>query len=96
MMKGNNLMLRIIDGRDTGKTKKLLTHIAKTGGILLCRHPHNVRYKCEAYGLPCIRAYYYTDNITDMKGPIYIDELEAYVAAQMGQDFVGYTLSNED
>jgi len=89
-------MLRIIDGRDTGKTKKLLKHIAETGGILLCRHPYNIPYKCDAYGLPRIRAYYYTDNITDIKGPVYIDELEAYVAATMGETFVGYTLSNED
>ena len=44
-------MIRIVDGRDTGKTKKLLEECSRTGGIYVCAHPERVLEKCRAYGL---------------------------------------------
>lgn len=76
-------MFRVIDQRDTGKTRKLLEECAKNEGIFVCRHPDNVVYKCTAYGIDPtdVVAIGYEDYHNAVRGvygnmPIYVDEIE--------------------
>ena len=96
-------MYRVIDGNDTGKTRKLLTECG-TKGIFVCAHPERVDVKCRAYGIPLVKAIGYDDfkylliesdlyNDKDPR-PIYIDELEKFVKHVVPY-LAGYTLTNE-
>ena len=51
-------MYRVIDKRDTGKTRKLLEECAYSGGVFVCKHPDNIRSKCIAYGIDFSRIQY--------------------------------------
>ena len=88
-------MYRVIDNRDTGKTKKLLSECAKNQGVYICKHPKAVPEKCLAYGLPFIEAYGYDeiDNAPKDK-PLYIDELECFAQSYVN-NLAGYALSKE-
>jgi len=89
-------MFKIINAKSTGKTKQLIREAAKTGGTIVCAHPENIGYKCIAYDLPRVNAVHYTDDLSDIEGNIYIDELEEFMKYNLGKRFVGYTLSNEE
>ena len=55
-------MYRVIDGNDTGKTRKLLTECGKkTNALFVCAHPQRVPEKCKAYGIPLVKAIGYED-----------------------------------
>lgn len=96
-------MYRVIDGNDTGKTRKLLTECG-TKGIFVCAHPERVFDKCRAYNIPAVKAVGYDDFIyllvegqlynKDDDRPIYIDELEKFVKCCVPY-LAGYTLTNE-
>lgn len=88
-------MYRVIDDRDTGKTKKLLTECAKNKGVFICRHPQAVPEKCLAYGLPFIEAYGYNEiSSVPTNKPLYIDELEGFTQSYVN-NLAGYALSKE-
>lgn len=92
-------MYRVIDGKDTGKTKKLLTECGKNNGLYVCRHPFGVAEKCRAYGITEVTAVGYEDFLQSddwYTRKIYIDELEEFVDEFVGPMFSGYTLSKED
>ena len=94
-------MYRVIDKRDTGKTRKLLEECAYSGGVFVCKHPDNVRSKCIAYGIDFSRIQYvysYEDFINNYRGnnPVYIDELEVFMNNLYKGIINGYTLTNED
>ena len=96
-------MYRVIDGNDTGKTRKLLTECG-SDGLFICAHPERVTDKCKAYGIPLVKAIGYDDfkyllmegelyNDNDDR-PVYIDELEKFVNYCIPY-LAGYTLTNE-
>lgn len=89
-------MFKLIDAKSTGKTKELIRRASETGGTIVCAHPQNIAYKCIAYDLPRVNAVFYTDDLSDIKGEIYIDEVEEYLKWNIGKQFAGYTLSNEN
>ena len=94
-------MFRVIDQRDTGKTRKLLEECAKNKGIFICRHPDNIVYKCTSYGIDptdVISAGYedYHNVIRGLygKAPIYVDEAERLLKYII-KDLEGYSLTME-
>lgn len=95
-------MYRVIDGRDTGKTRKLLEECAYNHGVYVCKHPERVRDKCIAYNIKfedITGVYGYLDylkNASDIKHRVYIDELEWFAWYCTNGFIEGYALTNED
>lgn len=90
-------MIRIIDNRATGKTSKLMNLAKENNGIFVCRNPEGMKVKAHNYGLTgfdIISYEDYHDYKYDNHKPVFIDELETYIAAYHRMD--GYSLSNED
>ena len=97
-------MYRIIDGRGTGKTSRLLLLAKENNGIVVCHNPEAMREKAYGYGLVGIdfASYYeytdyldgYGDSIFENK-PIFIDEIELFLQ-MFDSNIQGYTISNED
>jgi len=44
-------MIRIIDGRGTGKTNRLMLFAKEHNAIFVCANPEAMRVKAEAYGI---------------------------------------------
>lgn len=44
-------MYRIIDGRGTGKTSRLMLLAKENNGIIVCANPQKMREKAEVYGI---------------------------------------------
>ena len=95
-------MFRVIDRRDTGKTKTLLKECSITGGIFICKHPYKVVDKCYSYGIDSsnILPLGYSDALKYLKKEIdknvYIDEIEEFVSFIIGSsNLKGYSLTNE-
>ena len=92
-------MYRIIDGRGTGKTSRLLLLAKENNGIVVCGNPSRIREKAYTYGLTGIDFMSYTEYMTNsgkIDRPIYIDNLEVFVNCMTCNHLGGYTLSNED
>ena len=97
-------MYRVIDKRDTGKTRKLLEECAYNHGVFVCKHPHKVKDKCLAYGINYsdivevlgYDAYLMRASFKEPHPEIYVDELELFVKHCMEGKLGGYTLTNED
>lgn len=92
-------MLKIIDEVSTHKTQKLLEECSRdANGVFVCRHPERIPEKCQAYGLPYVKAISYEDywyllkNDAEIKvvKNIYIDELDRFVKTFV-PFFMGYT-----
>lgn len=96
-------MYRIIDGRGTGKTSRLLLLAKENNGIVVCQNPEAMREKAYRYGLTGIDFISYkkfADRDDDIEKTIYIDNLDTFVGYLIinnyTADFGGYTISNED
>lgn len=92
------MITRIIDGRDTGKTRKLLEACAEAGGgYFICKHPERVHEKCLAYGIDDknIWPLGYTEAAKASNGSVYIDELETFITATSSFVLSGYTMTLE-
>ena len=96
-------MIRIIDGRDTGKTRTLLQECSIDGGVFICKHPTRVVNKCSEYGIDFSNIYPvgYDEALKYLKKKsnvnIYIDEIEEFLKYIMPENLIkGYTLTNED
>ena len=103
-------MYRIIDGRGSGKTSRLMLLAKETGATLVCSNPRAMEAKAHAYGIVGIDFMSYTDAIDHMRNydsqhtpenrrpAIVVDELEDFVQCALGMNgpLIGYTLSNED
>lgn len=98
-------MVKIVDVKDCGKTKKLLAECAKTNGVFICKHPERIQDKCIAYNLPLVEACHYDEAYKHMKldcwdfdtvpdRNIYIDELEEFVNRVI-PNLKGYSMSYE-
>ena len=97
-------MYRIIDGKGTGKTSRLLLLAKESNGVVVCAHPEKMREKAYAYGLTGIDFITYTAYCEFLNGygdpalvgkPIFIDELDKFLYIY-DAEIKGYTISNED
>ena len=90
-------MIRFLDARDSGKTRKLLEECAKTGGTFVCKHPERIVDKCHSYGIPTenINAVSYYDDLSECYGDVYIDELESFVQIWVNGKLSGYSQTIE-
>lgn len=99
-------MVRIIDGRGTGKTGRLMLLAKENDAIFVCSNPKAMEQKAHAYGITGITFMSYTDFISVAHArhwhcKFVIDELEqfALIAGRVigsGNECIGYTLSEED
>ena len=85
-------MVRIINGRGTGKTSQLMLLAKEHNAIFVCSNPRAMEYKASAYGLSGIEFVSY--HVYD--GNYVVDELEAFLDAIMGENkLIAYTLSED-
>ena len=93
-------MIRIIDGRGTGKTSRLMLLAKENDAIFVCNDPHCMETKALSYGIKDIQFVSYYDylrfNYDTDKENVVIDELEAFLKCMLNGHLVGYTLSNTD
>lgn len=95
-------MYRIIDGRSSGKTSRLMLLAKETGATIACSNPWAMAEKAKAYGIVGIDFISYEellnkDNLMKFYGKeVLIDEIETFVKCQIPSKLIGYTLSNED
>lgn len=91
-------MYRIIDGRSTGKTSRLMLLAKETGAAIACANPCAMRQKALAYGITGIDfipySYLFEGTYTDDN--VLIDELEVFVKSFVDSSVIGYSLTNED
>lgn len=91
-------MYRIIEGRGTGKTSRLMLLAKENDGIIVCSNPYAMQSKANDYGLTGFDIISYEDYFQhnyDYAKKCFIDELEGYVKF-LGNNLSGYTLSTED
>ena len=92
-------MYRIIDGRGTGKTSRLLTLAKDNNAILVCSNPRAMQYKAKSYGIDGVETISYGEFLNehqDSHKQYVIDEIEKFMGMVYGeQTILGYTLSTE-
>ena len=92
-------MIRIIDGRGSGKTSRLLLLAKENNAVLVCSNPRAMKYKAEKYGINDIEFISYKefyDGQTEDDKLYIIDELENYVMNTCGYNIIAYSLSLEE
>ena len=96
-------MYRIIDGRGTGKTGRLMLLAKETNGTIICSNPRAMKEKAFSYGIVGVDFISYNDFLYGAGcevGNYYIDELEEFLsyvqsAAKVRGKLYGYSLSEE-
>lgn len=92
-------MIRLINGRSTGKTLQLMLLAKENNAMFACSNPSAMREKAYNYNLTGINFIPYnalfSGEIEDNE-PIVIDEIELFVKEFIDGKLVGYSLSNED
>ncbi len=96
-------MYRIIDGRSSGKTGRLMLLAKENEGTIVCSNPRAMAQKARSYGITGIDFISYSEFLTNPGtsiGNYYIDELEGFIQytqrnAGIAGDFKGYTISQE-
>lgn len=91
-------MYRIIEGRSTGKTGRLMLLAKETGAKIACSNPKAMQEKAYAYGITGIEFIPYSQLFTGkhIHDKILIDEIEAFVSNYADGQLIGYTLTDED
>ena len=90
-------MYRIIDGRSSGKTSRLMLLAKETNSAIACSNPSAMRQKAYAYGITGIEFIPYSDLFEGrFEGRVLIDEIEYFVQNYIDADLIGYSLTNED
>ena len=91
-------MYRIIDGRATGKTSRLMLLAKETNSAIACSNPSAMRQKAYSYGITGIDFISYSDLFTGgwTEENVLIDELEEFVKQYIDANITGYSLTNED
>ena len=56
-------MIRVIDGRGTGKTSRLMLLAKEKNAIIACSNPNAMRIKSEGYGIVGINFISYYDYV---------------------------------
>ena len=90
-------MFRIIDGRSSGKTGRLMLLAKEKNAAIACSNPSAMRQKAYAYGITGIEFIPYSDLFNGYyDGNVLIDELEHFVTEFIDAKITGYSLTNED
>ena len=90
-------MYRIIDGRGSGKTSRLMLLAKETNSAIACMNPNAMRQKAYAYGITGIDFISYSELFNgEYEGDVMIDEIEEFVKHYIDCKLTGYTLTNED
>lgn len=94
-------MYRIIDGRGTGKTSRLMLIAKDNDAIFVCGNPRAMEQKAHAYGITGITFMSYADFIMSRPGSrdqkYVVDELEGFIrTTHINSEFIGYTLSEDE
>lgn len=98
-------MIRIIDGRSTGKTGRLMLLAKENNALFVCGDPHCMEQKAKTYGIKGIEFISYHDflDVNKWRGydtkncPVIIDELETMIKYQNPYlNLTGYSISIED
>lgn len=91
-------MIRIIDERGSGKTKKLMQTAYDNHATFVCANPVAMEVKAKAYGFDGIDFISYHDFVTTYNENNYvIDEVEGLLKTVMGHNqLIGYTLTVGD
>lgn len=88
-------MYRIIDGRGTGKTSRLLLLAKENNGVIVCKDPLAMREKAYRYGITGIDFISYREFIhKHLTQPVYIDEIDLFLQI-LNINVDGYTISEE-
>lgn len=90
-------MIRIIDDRGTGKTRKLLEAAKEQNAIVVCGNPSAMRGKAHSYGIIGLDFISYGQFLRSEEGlsneiKYMVDELENLLSFRI----CGYTLTVED
>ena len=91
-------MFRIIDGRSSVKTSRLMLLAKETDSAIACSNPSAMRQKAYSYGITGIDFISYSElfNGEWSEEDVLIDELEEFVKQYIDASIVGYSLTNED
>ena len=87
-------MIRIIEEKNSGKTRKLMEACAKNNGVFVCANPYAAKEKAHAYGIIGIQHFVSYENfVKDIYAytNYYIDEIENLFKNRVS----GYTISLE-
>ena len=94
-------MTRIIEGRGTGKTKKLMEIAKENNAIFVCGNPVAMEVKAHGYGIIGLDFMSYSQYLSNFsrgqrEKRVVIDELEIFLAHYAGSNpIIGYTISEE-
>lgn len=93
-------MYRIVDGRGTGKTSRLMLLAKESGATIVCSNPRAMEQKAHAYGITGLSFISYGEFTPERRagssGCYLVDELEAFLGYIYGSNkIVGYTISEE-
>ena len=94
-------MYRIIDGRATGKTCRLMCLAKDTDATIACMNPESMKKKALNYGFIGINFISYKDLLATRShrfDKVLIDEIELFIQYVIGVNnkLIGYSLSNEE
>lgn len=97
-------MERIVDGRCTGKTRRLLEAAKEQGATVVCSNPSSFADKALQYGIVGLKFISYSDFLEGAYEPeenaVMIDELEGLLERFSSYEpvcrILGYTLSVGD
>ena len=94
-------MYRIIEGRGTGKTSRLMLLAKENDASFVCSNPDAMKYKATKYGIDGIHFISYGEffnHYNEYSHRKYvIDEIEVFIQQALfyRNELVGYTLSIE-
>ena len=91
-------MIKIIDGRGTGKSSRLMLMAKELGLPIACLAPTRLQEKARAYGITGIDFIEYGKVNTDSKcaNGYLIDDLESFAQYFSRGKIKGYAISNDD
>ena len=93
-------MIRILDGRGTGQTGRLMLLAKENGAKIACSNPHAMAEKARAYGIVGVDFISYRDLMTMgiQHGNVFIDEVEPFLQWCLSSNATlqGYCISVED
>lgn len=89
-------MTKIISGRGTGKTQKLLLLAQENDGVVVCLSPKAMKEKAYNYGIMGVAYMSYEDFSFDyyFDCPVYIDDVDAFLSFK-NKDIKGFSLSED-
>lgn len=96
-------MYRIIDGRGTGKTSRLLLLAKENNGIVVCMSPDKLIRQANKYGITGLTFISYSEFIHRAKEisneQVFIDDLECLMSyiikINFSSELIGYTISED-